>query len=130
MIKGKKIGSLLIILLLLTTSAAFAQIKIESIAIGTDIQNQNLIGEASVFPSDVTTLYCLTDISGAKNSPTIKHIWYYGDQEKASTELVVRTPKFRTWSTKKIWHTWTGKWKVDVVDKKGTVLASKSFTIR
>ncbi len=130
MIKGKKMGGLLIIVLLLTTANAFAQIKIESIAIGTDIENQNLVGEASVFPSDVTTLYCLTDISGAENSPTLKHIWYYGDQEKASTKLIVRTPKFRTWSSKKIWHTWTGKWKVEVVNEEGTVLASKSFTIR
>tara|TARA_R110002096_G_scaffold431598_1_gene647061 strand:+ start:167 stop:559 length:393 start_codon:yes stop_codon:yes gene_type:complete len=130
MSQRKIFTSFFIVVLLFATSKAFAQITIESIEIGTEIENRALVGESDSFPSNVTTLFCLTKITGADNSPTIKHIWYYGEEEKASTELEVRTPKFRTWSSKKIWHTWTGKWKVDVVDDAGNVLASKSFTIQ
>ncbi len=130
MSQGKLFTSLFIVVLLFSTSKTFAQITIESIAIGTKIENRALVGESDSFPSNVTTLFCLTKISGADNSPIIKHIWYYGEEVKASTELEVRTPKFRTWSSKKIWHTWTGEWKVDVVDEAGNVIASKSFTIQ
>ena len=110
-------------------SSALAQITIESIEVGTSVDDRTLVGAGDMFANDVNTLYCFTKISGAENTPVLKHIWYHGDEEKASVDLTIRTPSFRTWSSKKIWHTWTGEWRVDIVDTAGTVLASKSFTI-
>ena len=123
------------ILFCLTLTALFpatkatAQVTIESIEVGTSVDDRTLTGAGDMFSNDVNTLYCFTKVSGAEHTPVLKHIWYHGDEEKASVNLTIRTPSFRTWSSKKIWHTWTGEWRVDIVDTSGTVLASKSFTI-
>ncbi len=116
-------------LLCITTGIAHAQLSVDSIEIGTSVEDRELIGAGTMFSSDVNTLYCLTKISGAEDSPVIQHVWYHNDEEKARVDLTIRTPSFRTWSSKKIWHTWTGEWRVDVVDSSGTVLASETFTI-
>ncbi|MFA5670536.1 MAG: DUF2914 domain-containing protein [Balneolaceae bacterium] len=121
---------LLFVLFAAVPAFAQAQLAVKSIGIGTGIDNGSLKNEGVLFDSDVATLYCLTTISGAKNNPTVKHVWYYNDEEKSSSSLVVRSANFKTWSSKKVWHTWVGKWRVDVVDKNGKVLASKSFTIK
>lgn len=107
-----------------------AQLTVSSIAVGTGIENGLLTGKSSSFSSDVTTLYCLTALSGAKNNPVVKHIWYYNGKQQSSSEFVVRTADFKTWSSKKIWRTWKGNWRVDVVDAGNRVLASTSFTIK
>ena len=113
----------------LTFTDVQAQISIEQIEIGTGIENRTLIGSDSTFANNVNTLYCFTKVNGAESSPTLRHVWYYENEEKASVDLTIRTNSFRTWSSKKIWKTWTGEWKVDVVDENGEVLATKKFII-
>ncbi len=121
---------LLIPVFALINFVAFAQLTVQSIEVGTSIENRELVGADSTFSSDVNTLYCHTTINGAENEPTIKHVWYYNGEEQASINLNVRSENFRTWSSKKIWHTWTGNWKVEVLDANDNVLASKEFTIK
>lgn len=121
---------LLFVLIAAIPTLVHAQLFVKSIGIGTGIENGMLKNEGVIFDNDVATLYCLTTIYGAINNPTIKHVWYYNDVEKSSSSHVVRSANFKTWSSKKVWHTWTGKWRLDVVDENGKILASKSFTIK
>ena len=57
---------------------------------------------------------------------TVKHVWTADGKKEAEVSLDVKYPAVRTWSSKSVWP---GSWKVEAVDEKGTVLASKEFTV-
>jgi len=60
---------------------------------------------------------------------TVRHQWYYQDQQLASIELAVNSPRFRTYSTKNIMPEQLGDWRVEVIDAEGNLLAQKEFRI-
>ncbi|WP_462146461.1 DUF2914 domain-containing protein [Pseudoalteromonas gelatinilytica] len=60
---------------------------------------------------------------------TVRHQWYYQDQQLASIELAVSSPRFRTYSTKNIMPEQLGDWRVEVIDAEGNLLAQKEFRI-
>lgn len=97
--------------------------------LATGIQDREPVGVASTFPADVDTVYLWTRVMGAKDTTFIKCVWTYGDEEMASVELPVRSPSWRTWSSKAIMPQWTGKWDVKVLDADGNVLKGMTFTI-
>ncbi len=60
---------------------------------------------------------------------TVRHLWYYQDQQLASIELAVSSPRFRTYSTKNIMPEQLGDWRVEVMDAQGSLLAQKEFRV-
>ena len=40
------------------------------------------------------------------------------------------TKDWRVWSSKNLWHTWTGQWKVEVVNQQNELLLTKIFEFR
>jgi len=97
--------------------------------LATGIQDREPVGVGSTFPADVDTVYLWTRVMGAEDTTFIKCVWTYGDEEMASVELPVRSPSWRTWSSKAIRPAWTGKWDVKVLDADGNVLKGLTFTI-
>jgi len=87
------------------------------------------VGSASTFPSDISRVYCFTRITGATDTLTVAHVWYYGDRELARVDLDVKSASWRTWSSKKMDSGWKGAWRVDVVYGDTTVVASKGFIL-
>ncbi|WP_404341536.1 DUF2914 domain-containing protein [Pseudoalteromonas mariniglutinosa] len=73
----------------------------------------------------------LTFFSELKNlqGQTVRHVWYYQDQQMASVELSITAPRYRTYSSKNIMPTQTGEWRVEVLDQQGVMLAHKEFRI-
>ena len=47
----------------------------------------------------------------------------------ASVRLKISYPLFRTWSSKRIIPSWTGKWEVVVKDENENIIATKSFLV-
>jgi hypothetical protein len=39
----------------------------------------------------------------------------------------IKGPRWRVWSSKNLWHTWTGKWIVEVLTSENEVLYQKEF---
>ncbi len=104
-------------------------LKVESIRFCTAVEGRQPTGVDTVFTDSVECVYCLTKITGAADSVSISHVWYYGDEIKAKVDLPVRSGAWRTWSSKRILPVWTGKWRVLILSDDGNVLGSKSFTI-
>jgi hypothetical protein len=52
-----------------------------------------------------------------------------GEVESARVRLPVRSPAWRTWSTRQISPEWTGEWSVRIEDAEGRVLDTLRFTI-
>jgi len=95
-----------------------------------DIENRTCAGENTQFFGTAERIWCWTHITGADDSLTVKHVWYYGDERMAEVELPVRSPSWRTWSSKKLMDRWSGAWRVDVVGPDGEVLRSGEFVYK
>jgi hypothetical protein len=98
-------------------------------AIGTGVQEREIVGKASTFPADVGKVYFWTNVMGAEEPTVVNHVWYYKGKEMASIELSVRDKSWRTWSYKTILPEWTGEWTVVVTDDMGREVAKSSFTV-
>ncbi|MBI5117630.1 DUF2914 domain-containing protein [Candidatus Poribacteria bacterium] len=92
------------------------------------VENRQPVDAGTSFPADVGQVWCWSRIKDADGT-AIKHVYYHNDKEKASVELKIGSPLFRTFSSKRILPGWTGKWRVDIVDASGAVMKSLDFTI-
>lgn len=110
-------------------SAAGQTLTVSDFQFGTDVENRELVGTDSVFSNSVENIYCLTHITGARDTVTVTHVWYYNNEEKATVDLEVRSNSWRTWSSKRMLEAWTGNWSVDVLGPNGEILATKRFRI-
>jgi len=112
-----------------TFAQDMAVLTVEEQVICTAIEDRAPTGADSSFASDVGQLYCFTKISGAEDTTSVSHIWYFNGEEKAKVELNVKSKNWRTWSSKRIDPGWIGDWRVEVVSASGDVLSTRSFTI-
>jgi len=108
---------------------AESQLTIEQAVMARQIEEREPVGEATVFPTDVGQVSCYTKVLGATGETYIEHVWFRDDVESARVRLPVRSPAWRTWSSKRIRPDWTGKWTVRIEDAEGRVLDTLNFTI-
>ena len=95
------------------------------------VENLTPVEEGNVFSSNAGLLYFFTDVTLAPGvESVIYHVWYYGDKEMARITLSVNGPRWRTYSSKTIFPTWTEEWHVDVVTTDDQVIKSVSFRIK
>jgi len=85
---------------------------------------------ADTFPSDIYGVYCFTRIVGARDTTSIRHVWYRGAEKVGERRLAVRSSPWRTWSSKEMREEWRGEWTVEVVASDGRPLASKKFFLK
>ena len=88
------------------------------------------VDTASTFTVDVGKVICYTRITGAEDSREIIHVWYHEGKTMAKVKLPIGSPNWRTYSSKNLLPSWTGKWEVKVLDESDTVLATVGFTIQ
>ncbi len=93
------------------------------------VEDRQPTGEDTLFSSDVGKVYCWTLVTGALESTTITHKWFWGQTDMASIDLEVDSPRWRTWSSKTILPEWTGRWSVTILDARGHPLASSTFSV-
>ena len=74
-------------------------------------------------------LCCFSEIYGAQAPDVVYHVWRWGDREMARVELPVESPRWRTWSSKRILDEWRGEWHVDITDAEGVVLSRLDFSV-
>jgi hypothetical protein len=106
-----------------------SKLEIKKFACGTAVEERELQGEATTFPSDIERIYCWSLITGCEEPTTVEHVWYYGNKEIARVPLDVKYPRMRTWSYKTMMPQWIGDWKVELVDIDGQVLATSLFKV-
>ncbi len=99
-------------------------------AVAQSVENREPVGMSETFPASVESLVYFTEVKDIRETMTLTHVWSHKGQVMAEISLKVEPPSWRTWSSKRILPEWTGEWKVEVKSADGTVLASKSFTIK
>ena len=119
----------ILVLLWLVSSMAWAQWPHQHISQATFAQSVdnrtpiNLITEADNRLSKVYFFTNIRHLTGEK----ITHRWLYQDTVKAEVSFDIKGPRWRVWSSKNLWHKWTGTWRVDVLNSRGEKLLSKTF---
>jgi hypothetical protein len=124
----------LIILSFLTFTLVHAQqqnaLTVEEMVLCTGVEDRQPVGVDTAFVNTLERVYCFTKIVSDLDSTSISHVWFYNDQEVARVDLAVKAKTWRTWSSKRLMEIWTGKWRVDIVSKEGTVVGSKEFLVQ
>lgn len=91
------------------------------------IENREPVEVTAPIAASVGQLFYFTEIEGGP--ATIKHVWIWEGRIMATVTLELRSPRFRTWSSKRIQPEWTGQWKVEARTSDGAVLSSQEFVI-
>ena len=107
-----------------------SSVYVESSAVCRTVENRECIGEATTFPAAMGRLYCHSTILGAKKEAVIHHVWYWEDTQVADVPLFVRTPRFRTYSSKKILPNQKGEWRVEIIGTNGNIIGRNYFTVK
>ena len=94
-----------------------------------DVVDRVPVDPGTAFPASVGQLYCFTKILGAEGLTEVTHVWYFANEERAKITLPVRSPSWRTFSSKKIRPKEAGQWFVDVVSADGQVLQTIQFKV-
>ena len=96
----------------------------------TGVTDREPIGAGVSFSIDRERLYYFSRVTAGEGvKGKVSHVWYYQGKKMAEISLDFTGPRWRTFSSKRIVSTWTGKWKVEVVSESGVVLKSTAFTI-
>lgn len=93
------------------------------------IEDRQPVGAAESFGSDVGQLFCWTKCLGATDTTAIQHVWTREGETIATVDLPVKSPAWRTWSSKQLLPSWTGSWEVRVLDAGGNIIRSVTFKI-
>lgn len=77
--------------------------------------------------NDVTNIAFFTELQGLQGQ-TVIHRWEHGDKVMAEIKFDVGSARWRVFSSKRLDPSWTGVWKVSVIDANGGNLGTSTFT--
>ena len=72
---------------------------------------------------------CFTSFETVPKKTFIYHNWYYRDIPSARRRLMVRPPRWSTFSSIQIRKTDVGPWRVEITDSQGNILRVLRFSI-
>lgn len=105
-------------------------VSVKNFVFCTGVEERQPVGQDTVFSNTTERIYCYTEFTSSTGSETVHHVWYHGEEEWARVAQNIKSTRWRSWSSKRIVPSWSGNWRVDIVAADGSVLASKSFTVR
>ena len=115
------------------TAPAAAQeqpaLVLKEIHMCTGVEDRQPSGVGTVFTDDLNKIYCFTKIGGAEGTTYVYHVWYFGDKEIARVKLPVKSPSWRTWSSKTL-NMGFGNGHVEIVSESGDILGKAEFEIQ
>ncbi len=115
-----------LLLSLNTLSDEWPHENISNAVFALDIKDRvpiNIVEEAD---NSFGKIYFFTNIRNL-DGERITHRWIYKDKVMADVSFDINGPRWRVWSSKNLWYTWIGKWKVQVLRMDGSLLYEKIF---
>ena len=125
----KKIIAFLFLLLVKNTLAQWPHENISQAVFSKSIENRAPIEIVTGVDGSLGKIYFFTNIRNLTGDK-ITHRWIYKDKVKAEVSFDIKGKRWRVWSSKNLWHTWTGQWKVEVVNQNNELLLTKIFEFR
>jgi hypothetical protein len=84
---------------------------------------------AVVFSLSIGEVLCFSSFDPVPREMSIYHKWYRKDQLSTSRKLMLKPPRWSTFSRIQFREADKGPWRVDVEDENGNVLGSVRFSI-
>ena len=81
----------------------------------------------STLTNDATNITFFTELQGMEGQ-TVTHRWEHDNKVMAEVKFDVGGSRWRVFSSKRLDPSWTGEWKVSVVDANGGTLSASTFT--
>lgn len=122
----KNLAAILISCLFLFITNVQAETGVSRTVFTSAIENKEPVSDLQTISSDISRIYFFTELMGL-NGHTIIHRWEYNGQVLAEISFQVGGNRWRTWSSKNILPSWTGKWQVSVLDEGGNIIEQSSF---
>lgn len=122
----KNIAAILLGGLVLLVSNVQAETGVSRTAFTSAIQNKEPVSNLQEISTDISRVYFFTELLGL-NGHNILHRWEYNGQVLAEITFQVGGDRWRTWSSKNILASWTGKWQVSVLDEGGNIIEQSHF---
>lgn len=94
----------------------------------TGLTDREPSNDLETVPYGEKVVFFFTEVLNA-NATGVTHLWTYNDIEIARVKLNIGSDRWRTWSSKQIWHLTPGELKVQVLDAEDMILAEKTLTI-
>jgi hypothetical protein len=91
------------------------------------IENREPTDQLTKLTNDQTRVYFFTELKDMANQK-ITHRWEYKGEVKSEVSFDVGANRWRVFSSKTLDPSWTGEWKVSVVDANGSTLGANTFT--
>ena len=92
-----------------------------------EIRNLEPIDAVFTLTNDVTRIAYFTEIHDMAGQ-TVVHRWEYDGRIILEVPIEVGSDRWRAYSTKTLPPSWTGEWKVSVVDAEGHTLSVNTFS--
>ncbi|MDQ1355450.1 MAG: hypothetical protein QG657_5760 [Acidobacteriota bacterium] len=102
---------------------------VSKFAVGTGVENRELIGESQSFPAETETVYCFLDAKDIAANIQVVFVWFYNEKEANRTTLTLKQgSRWRTWADKGVAGK-KGDWKVQLQYASGAVVNSQPFKV-
>ena len=124
-----KIVPLLFLLLVKSAIAQWPHENISQAVFAKSVEDRAPIEIVTGANDSLGKIYFFTNIRDLSGD-TITHRWIYKDKVKAEISFNIKGKRWRVWSSKNLWHTWTGQWKVEVINQQNELLLTKIFEFR
>jgi hypothetical protein len=121
-----KIIAFLLFFLMQSAMAVWPHKNISQAVFSKDIVDRQPIEIITEANDSLGKIYFFTNVRNLAGNK-ITHRWIYKDKVKAEISFNIKGNRWRVWSSKNIWHTWTGKWVVEVLDQQGQILLVKTI---
>ncbi len=98
--------------------------------IGAGVMDRTPLDIGTMYPANQEKVYCYLEFKYVKTETTVYVVWMLGQNEMDKIPLAIKPyPRFRTWVSKKI-NGMKGEWRVYVLDDKGNLMKSATFTVQ
>ncbi len=91
------------------------------------VQDREPTDKVTNLTNDKTQIYFFTEIKDAANHK-ITHRWEHDGKVMSEVSFDVGSDRWRVFSSKTLDPSWTGEWKVSVVDETGGTLGASTFS--
>ena len=119
----------IVLLLLLLTTKVFSEWPHENISqavFSKSVEDRAPIEIVTGADDSLGKIYFFTNVHNLTGDK-ITHRWVYKDKVKAEIIFDIKGKRWRVWSSKNLWHKWTGQWKVEIVNQQNEILLTKTF---
>jgi len=77
--------------------------------------------------NDQTRIYYFTELKGFEGHK-VTHRWEHDGKVMYEQAFDVESPRYRTYTSKTLDRSWTGEWKVSVIDDAGATVSASTFS--